>query len=31
MATYFNPDDMAFYSSELYREIPSKAVPLSDE
>lgn len=31
MTTYFNPDDMAFYSSELYSEIPSKAVPLSDE
>lgn len=31
MATYFNPDDMAFYSSELYSNIPSQAVPLSDE
>lgn len=31
MTTYFNPDDMAFYSSELYSKIPSKAVPLSDE
>ena len=31
MTTYFNPDDMAFYSSKLYSEIPSKAVPLSDE
>lgn len=31
MATYFNSDDMAFYSSELYSKIPSKAVPLSDE
>ena len=31
MATYFNSDDMAFYSSELYSEIPSKAVPLSNE
>ena len=31
MATYFNSDDMAFYSSELYSEIPSKAVSLSDE
>ena len=31
MATYFNSDDMAFYSSKLYSEIPSKAVPLSDE
>ena len=31
MATYFNPDDMAFYSDELYSNIPSQAVPLSDE
>lgn len=31
MTTYFNPDDMAFYSSELYSNIPSQAVPLSDE
>ena len=31
MTTYFNPEDMAFYSDELYSEIPSKAVPLSDE
>jgi len=31
MATYFNSDDMAFYSSELYSKIPSKAVSLSDE
>nr|DAS95371.1 MAG TPA: hypothetical protein [Caudoviricetes sp.] len=31
MATYFNSDDMAFYSSELYSNIPSQAVPLSDE
>ena len=31
MTTYFNPDDMAFYSDELYRDIPSQAVPLSDE
>lgn len=31
MTTYFNPDDMAFYSDELYSNIPSQAVPLSDE
>ena len=31
MTTYFNPDDIAFYSSELYSNIPSQAVPLSDE
>lgn len=31
MTTYFNPDDMAFYSSEIYSDIPSQAVPLSDE
>lgn len=31
MTTYFNPDDMAFYSSELYSNIPSQAIPLSDE
>lgn len=31
MTTYFNPDDMAFYSSELYSNIPSQAVPLSNE
>ena len=31
MTIYFNPDDMAFYSSELYSNIPSQAVPLSDE
>ena len=31
MATYFNPDDMAFYSDELYSNIPSQAVPLSNE
>ena len=31
MATYFNPDDMAFYSDELYSNIPSQAVGLSDE
>lgn len=31
MTTYFNPDDMAFYSDELYSDIPSQAVSLSDE
>lgn len=31
MTTYFNPDDMAFYSDELYSNIPSQVVPLSDE
>lgn len=31
MTTYFNPDDMAFYSDELYSNIPSQAVPLSDD
>lgn len=31
MTTYFNPDDIAFYSDELYSNIPSQAVPLSDE
>ena len=31
MTTYFNPYDMAFYSDELYSNIPSQAVPLSDE
>ena len=31
MTTYFNPDDIAFYSDELYSNIPSQAVPLGDE
>ncbi|WP_454900796.1 hypothetical protein [Aggregatibacter sp.] len=31
MTIYFNPDDIAFYSDELYNNIPSQAVPLSDE
>ena len=31
MTIYFNPDDIAFYSDELYSNIPSQAVPLSDE
>ena len=31
MTIYFNPDDMAFYSDELYSNIPSQAVRLSDE
>ena len=31
MTTYFNPDDIAFYSDELYNNIPSQAVPLSNE
>ena len=31
MTIYFNPDDIAFYSDELYNNLPSQAVPLSDE
>ena len=31
MTIYFNPDDIAFYSDELYNNIPSQAIPLSDE
>lgn len=30
MTIYFNPVEMAFYSDELYSDIPSKAVQLSD-
>lgn len=31
MTIYFNPVEMAFYSDELYSDIPSQAVQLSDE
>lgn len=30
MTIYFNPAEMAFYSDELYSDIPSQAVQLSD-
>lgn len=31
MTTYFNPDDMAFYSDEIYKDIPKRAILLKDE